>query len=175
MTQSDPHRGVALGLRDLGERMLIDDDGPHVAFVVGVMPDGRPMMWIACRSGRSDPITRYRTREESSSDPGGGEPAPWTLADLIAADRYLSSIRMHSRTSDLPTAHAMALRDVDRIRDHEIDQALRRAAFESSHPHICECSRRFTTARGLAVHKRSCGGMRRYRSSLGPLGERGDA
>lgn len=109
----DQHRGVARALEDLAGRMAIADDGPHVAFVVGVMPDGRPTMWIAQPDGTQHDLDRCgfaRTCDPAPTDADGRRDAPWTIVDLIDAASYfrdVSVILPQVGAGDRTHAHAI--------------------------------------------------------------------
>lgn len=124
----EQHRGVARGLEDLAGRMVIADDGPHVAFVIGVLPDGRPTMWVVQADGTQHELDKFGfTRRDGDGgvppDPTSGEPRGeaccWTLSDLIDAGCYLHDVAVIlPRTGDGAKTHQHAIRRHEHRQDH---------------------------------------------------------
>lgn len=160
---ADVHRSVARGLERLADDMAIADDGPHVAFVIGIDMSGIPSMWIATR----DEIARPADRIAFSQKPGdGSKPTSWTMADMATASSFIHDFIEGARgqryqATGLPVGRMHPVEYAHYRREQrqqwEIDRHLALDADLLDHPHPCDaCRRRFKTARGMQMHRATC-------------------
>jgi hypothetical protein len=123
-----PHRSVAQALERLAGDVLIADDGPHVAIVLGVNPDRPPSVWFADRDGHHYPIDALLSPdgdESPAADLGAGfamQQAPFTLYDVVVVQRWLCDfVGAFSATGEFDTARRMADAAWRRYRDAELN------------------------------------------------------
>lgn len=147
------HHGVADALADLADRTHLEQEGPHVAFVLTVDGVDLPELWVAVGgvARRFADLKFSRSAQESRGE--------WSWNDIEDASNALHDIVQWFRIyqNDLETAVFHAIDKAKMMRERRSDNILRReldtAAHERAHPFVCDCKRRFATERGLAMHQ----------------------
>ena len=147
-----PHQGVAKALERLAERMVIADDGPYVAFVIGVNVEGHPTMWAADMNGCPTDLRRMSWGKKTET---ATQPVPWTFSDLEDADRWLGFYRMGCRVRSGPKVLQYAEDTWERVKNMEMERELERDRYLLDRPFQCEhCKGRYKSQGALTSHVR---------------------
>ncbi|WP_116996345.1 hypothetical protein [Desertimonas flava] len=157
-----PHRSVAEALERLAGQVMIADDGPHVAFVIGVNIGDPPSLWVCDRQGDVVPFDHVRNATDRP-DPTApstetGRAAPWTPGDLAEASALVHDLLIAwQHTNDPEQALDQARRMYRRRRDAEFDHQLAVDLERSRLPHQCSrCGRRWATELDRDRHEAAC-------------------
>lgn len=161
------HHGVADALAKLAGDLHLEQDGPHVAFVLTVNGVDMPQLWVACDDG----LPRL-WESHSTGGTKNTKPSSWSWPDVEDADttwRQLvmwTRIRMRSSDEPFKAAVEQAVEARERSQTRQMTRALEAAAHDAAHPWVCTCKQRFATERGLNMHRSR---SRRHSGEANPL------